>query len=141
MIEQYDNIAAKSGAKIISCCGFDSIPWDLLTLSIFNKMKKSHNQNLKRVDHYDYIRGGMSGGTFTTLQYSMANPPPKSKLGFDPLIKKIGENEKSTHKFRSVIQRFLGYNGVIKSFVGMWGLADGNAGIVKRSNALLNYGE
>lgn len=104
-------------------------------------MKESHNQQLKKVEFFDYIKGAMSGGTFTTLQYSLANPPPKSKLGFDPLIKKIGTNDKSENKFRSVIQRFLGYSKINKTFVGMWGLADGNAGIVKRSNALLNYGD
>jgi hypothetical protein len=32
MIEQYDELAAKTGAKIINCCGLDSIPFDLITL-------------------------------------------------------------------------------------------------------------
>lgn len=31
MIEKYDNLAAKSGARIISCCGFDCIPFDMTT--------------------------------------------------------------------------------------------------------------
>lgn len=31
MIEQYDAQACQTGAKILNMCGFDAIPWDLLT--------------------------------------------------------------------------------------------------------------
>jgi len=30
MIDLYDNIAHKNGSRIVSCCGLDSVPWDLL---------------------------------------------------------------------------------------------------------------
>jgi hypothetical protein len=33
--------------------------------------------------------------------HSLKNPPPKSKLGYDPLIKKIGENEKISKVFKT----------------------------------------
>lgn len=58
-------------------------------------------------------------------------------MGFDPLLKKIGVNEKYNNKFKAIITRFLKYDSNIKKFCGMWTLADGNAGIVKRSNCLL----
>ena len=31
MIDRYDDVACKSGAKIVHCCGHDCVPWDLLT--------------------------------------------------------------------------------------------------------------
>lgn len=34
MIESYDDIANKSGAKLVSFCGNDSLPWDISTFMI-----------------------------------------------------------------------------------------------------------
>jgi hypothetical protein len=36
------------------------------------------------------MNGEFSGGTFKTLIHSISNPPDKSKLGYDPLLKKVG---------------------------------------------------
>jgi len=36
MITKYDDIAKKNGASIISCCGNDCVPWDLLTYTLSN---------------------------------------------------------------------------------------------------------
>lgn len=88
---------------IINSCGCDSIPWDLLTFAMADKMQSKHKQGMQVVAHSDYMNGNMSGGTFTTLQYSLSNPPPKSKLGYDPLIKKIGVDEKVDTKFKPMI--------------------------------------
>lgn len=41
MIEKYDELAKKSGAIIISCCGCDSIPWDIMTYNLNKEIKKS----------------------------------------------------------------------------------------------------
>jgi len=38
MISAYDNIAVETGARLISCCGADSVPWDLTTLKLHQKM-------------------------------------------------------------------------------------------------------
>ena len=43
MIEQYDEQAVASGARIINCCGLDSIPWDLLTLRSNSELLKGFN--------------------------------------------------------------------------------------------------
>jgi short subunit dehydrogenase-like uncharacterized protein len=42
MIEKYDELAIKSGAIIVNCCGLDSIPWDLITWNANNLMIKNH---------------------------------------------------------------------------------------------------
>jgi len=43
MIEQYDELAVQSGSRIINCCGFDCIPWDLLTWNANDLMLKNHS--------------------------------------------------------------------------------------------------
>lgn len=40
MIEKYDDLAYKSGAIIVNCCGCDCIPWDILTYKLCEKFKK-----------------------------------------------------------------------------------------------------
>lgn len=42
MIEKYDALAAKSGAMLISCCGCDSIPWDILTYRLGKELKEKY---------------------------------------------------------------------------------------------------
>lgn len=82
------------------------------------------------------MRGEFSGGTFKTLMNSLRNPPPKSQLGYDPLVKQIGKKEKVNKNFKSFNQKMMGYNSEIKAWTGMWALADGNAAIVRRTQAL-----
>lgn len=39
MIENYDDLAAKSGAKIVNCAALDSLPWDIMTFEAFKYFK------------------------------------------------------------------------------------------------------
>jgi len=40
MIEKYDDIAKKNGVSLISCCGCDSVPWDISTMAATNYLKE-----------------------------------------------------------------------------------------------------
>jgi short subunit dehydrogenase-like uncharacterized protein len=40
MIDEFDEVAVKSGAKIISCCANDCIPWDITTFKLAQELKK-----------------------------------------------------------------------------------------------------
>ncbi|KRX09222.1 hypothetical protein PPERSA_05891 [Pseudocohnilembus persalinus] len=139
MIIRYDSLAVKSGAKLISSCGLDCIPWDIVTQQVSQYLQNKHQDKIKRIEFFDEMQQAFSGGTFATLQTSFLNPAAKTKTDFDPLLKKIGTSEKSEFGLKTRLQNFIGYNSRVKSFVGMWGLAAGNAGIVRRSNALLGY--
>lgn len=102
MIEQYDELAAQSGARVINCCGLDSIPWDIVTLRSGLEMQRVKGEKLKKIQFYDTMRGEFSGGTFKTLMHSFRNPPPKSQLGYDPLVKQIGKKEKIKKTFKAL---------------------------------------
>jgi len=39
MVDKYDDLARETGARIVSCCGFDSIPWDILSFYTVNQYK------------------------------------------------------------------------------------------------------
>ncbi|KRX06986.1 hypothetical protein PPERSA_07149 [Pseudocohnilembus persalinus] len=141
MIAKYDDKAVRSGAKIINCSGADCIPWDILTMKMVEQAKKNFPQEeIKIVQHVDFMNGGVSGGTFTTLQYSLTNPIKTSSLGYDPLQKAIGEDKKIEKKHTSSFP-FIGYEKKIRKFVGKFFNAQVNSAIIKRSNILLNYSD
>lgn len=142
MIEHYDDVAKKSGARIVHHCGHDCIPWDLMALMLAKKLKEK-GEALDRVDMYDDIKGTFSGGTLETAMGLMFGPeskaPKKSELGFDPLVK--DGDKASSHKLvaANVAGVASGQNGypTRTNFF----MASVNANAVKRSNALLKYGE
>ena len=67
-IDANDAVARESGARIVPCCGFDSIPSDLGCLLLQEEGKRRHGRPFTKVDMYvDSMRGGFSGGTAASL--------------------------------------------------------------------------
>jgi hypothetical protein len=60
MIDQHDDTARQSGARIVSFCGHDCVPWDLLVLQCSNHLKKK-GERLESISFYDEINAGPSG--------------------------------------------------------------------------------
>ena len=95
---------------------------------------------LKKVQNFDEIISAASGGTIETLYNSFTLPrKKKSKLGYDPLFKLNGSQERSEYKIKNRLPRFLGYSSLKKCFTLPFAMAMVNVEIVKRSNALLGY--
>jgi short subunit dehydrogenase-like uncharacterized protein len=68
MLDKYEEKAKKSGARILHCCGFDSIPSDV---GVFVAQQKSIVQFGKPSNQIRYrfkrSKGGFSGGTIATM--------------------------------------------------------------------------
>lgn len=140
MIEKYDDRAKETGARIVHFCGHDCVPWDLSVLMLNEKMKEA-GDTLEKVDFYDDINSSPSGGTLETAFGIMFGPSTKKKrFNFDPLIRKNGAAGTSKTSARNV--NTVSFSGVdnfkARSIFVMAGV---NANAVKRSNALLNYGD
>lgn len=75
MAVKYQDMARKTGAKIIPFCGHDSIPWDLLVLRMQQAME---NDKLKSVRFWDETVGGFAGGTLATLVSGMEGKLPSA---------------------------------------------------------------
>lgn len=117
MIDKYDDVAKKTGAKIVHFCGHDCIPWDLCVLKIANEMKKK-GETLSKVNCYDEIIAQASGGTMATAMNALTNRIQyKSSLGFDPLVKSL-TGDKSENIFRVSNCSFLSYSKEYKSWTG-----------------------
>jgi short subunit dehydrogenase-like uncharacterized protein len=68
MVDTYHDAARASGARIVHCCGFDSIPSDLGTHVLQQSFNEHHGQPATRV-RFELVRasGGFSGGTVASL--------------------------------------------------------------------------
>lgn len=67
MIDAHHDTARGSGARIVHCCGFDSIPSDL-GVFMLHEAAQAHGQGLARVDAvFGESSGGFSGGTVASM--------------------------------------------------------------------------
>jgi len=67
MMRLYEHTAKQSGAKIVSFCGHDSIPWDLTVRYLSSKLREECNDSLRQVECLNELVGGISGGTLATV--------------------------------------------------------------------------
>ena len=68
MIQKYNNDAIRSGARIVNCCGFDSIPSDLGVLVLQEYSKNKFDSYFPRIKlGVEKMKGGASGGTLASM--------------------------------------------------------------------------
>ncbi|KDQ20242.1 hypothetical protein BOTBODRAFT_101389 [Botryobasidium botryosum FD-172 SS1] len=76
IIQEYDFLATKTGAVIVPCCGFDSVPGDV-SAYVSVRTLQAHNPALTAGDSttaYN-VKGGVSGGTVSTAITFMESIP------------------------------------------------------------------
>lgn len=138
MIDMHCAAAERTGAKIVSLCGHDCIPWDLSVLALSDHFKKK-GDTLTEVRCYDEIRASASGGTIATIFTALSNRRKyKAALGFDPLLR-LPNGSKSDAKFLPDVQKTMGYSSEHGSWVGFFIMSMVMANCVRRSNVLLGY--
>jgi len=68
MIREHEATAQKTGARIVHCCGFDSIPSDLGSFFLQQAAIRQFGQPCQRVKlRVKSMRGGASGGTVASM--------------------------------------------------------------------------
>ncbi|NBR17015.1 MAG: saccharopine dehydrogenase [Gammaproteobacteria bacterium] len=138
MIERYESTAKASGARIIHCCGFDSIPSDLGVFHLQQEARKRFGRSASRVKmRVRAMRGGFSGGTAASLlnvvKEVRRNPALRKELA-NPYSLCIGINDGADVRQPNVAA--ARYDADFKSWVAPFVMAGINTRIVQRSNAL-----
>ena len=140
MIDRFDSKCKETGARIVSFCGHDCVPWDLSVLASANRLKDRFDTPLKSVQCYDYIKAEASGGTIATiLMIIFGTTKYQSHIKYDPLMH-TAEGDQSKAKTRFDLVKYLSYDKQEKTWTAPFVMAECNACCVKRSNALNNYG-
>ncbi len=143
MQKKYEKQAQESGAMIVHCCGFDSVPSDMGVWFLQREANKEFGKSCDRVEMFvKVLKGWISGGTAA----SMVNVVKAVKQ--EPKLRKVLANPysicPSDHKFTAKQPtKLTGYSKTLNSWWAPFIMAAINTRVVHRTNALLNshYGE
>lgn len=140
MIDDWEETARKSGARIVHCCGFDSIPSDLGTLFTHRQMEALHGGPCDRVKYrVRRMKGTFSGGTVASLLNALEDarrdPQAKRTMGHP-----YGLNPRDDqHGPDGPDQSGVRWDADVESWTAPFVMAVINTRIVRRTNALLGY--
>jgi short subunit dehydrogenase-like uncharacterized protein len=141
MIDLHHARARETGARIVPCCGFDSVPSDLGTLLVQHHAREAHGAACAEVRHYVRVRGGaISGGTAASMVQIMdeaVRDPSVRRLLRDPYA--LDPEHGPNGRRQPDGPRGPMFDPDIKRWVGPFLMAAINVRIVRRTNALLGY--
>ncbi|WP_420607256.1 saccharopine dehydrogenase family protein [Novosphingopyxis sp.] len=141
-IDLHGAAAARSGARIVFSCGFDSIPFDLGVLMLQHDARAAHGAPAPRVKgRVRAMEGGFSGGTAASMKATMAAAAKDPKV-----IKRLTDPFSLTPGFDGPDQPaglLPHIDDALDSWVAPFIMAAINTKNVHRTNQLLGhpYGE
>ena len=137
MLQKYETAARKSGARIVHCCGFDSIPSDLGVHFLQREARVRFGQPCDRVKmRVKAASGGFSGGTVASalnaFKEAAADPKLRKELANPYSLCPKGHGSKT----RQPNVKFAEYDADFQGWVAPFVMAAPNVRIVHRTNAL-----
>ena len=144
MLNKYESTAKDSGARIINCCGFDSIPSDLGVFFLQQHAKATYGQTCSQVrTRVKAMRGGASGGTVASLLNVV------KQAAKDPALRKLLANPyvlcPEGHGFKAYQQNlsYAKFEPETNTWIAPFIMSSINTRVVHRTNGLLNgeYGD
>jgi len=139
MIAKYDQTAKQNKARIVSFCGFDSIPSDVGCYLIARQMRDKHKCSVDRTNGYIIsMKGGVSGGTIASMLNLLEQP------NFAQLRKEMGSPYELIPKehrpsFRQPNPNTVSYEEDIGRYSIPFVMASVNSKTVHRTNFLLDH--
>jgi short subunit dehydrogenase-like uncharacterized protein len=139
-IANFQDRAEASGARIVHCCGFDSIPSDLGTWFVQRAMQEQHGVVAHRVrGRVGRTRGGASGGTVASLlgvlEDAQGDAALRRQLRDKYLLYPAGEAPGPAQRD----QLGASYDPRFERWTCPFVMALINERVVRRSNALLGF--
>ena len=140
MIDAHHEQAREAGVRIVTCCGFDSIPSDLGTLMLQHHALETHGRPCTQVKFFmAKVRGGFSGGTVASmlelLEQASKDRSILKVLGHPYSLNPEGERKGPDGSD----QKWIRYDEDARAWTAPFLMAAINTKIVRRSNALLDY--
>lgn len=137
MLQRYEATAQASGARIVHCCGFDSIPSDLGVHFLQQRARERWGVSCNTVKmRVKTLRGGFSGGTVASLLNVV------KEATRDPALRQLLRDPYSLcppdrrSKARQPNPSFAAEDADFHSWIAPFVMAAINTRIVQRSNAL-----
>ena len=140
MIQLHSAAAQKSGARLVPCSGFDSVPSDLGAYYLQQQSMQQFGQSCKRVKlRVKAMRGAASGGTVAsmleTIRESVGNPALRRLLN-NPYAFFTSD---SSGLPRQPNPQFASYDEDAQKWMAPFVMAAINTKVVHRSNELSDF--
>ena len=137
MVEKYEATAQQSGARIVHCCGFDSVPSDMGVWFVQQQAQQQFGAPCTEVKmRVRSLKGGASGGTVASMinitREAAANPALRKELANPYSLCPPGHGFKARQ--RNV--KFALYDSDFDAWCAPFVMAAINTRVVHRSNAL-----
>jgi short subunit dehydrogenase-like uncharacterized protein len=145
-IDLYHKQAADTGARIVHCCGFDSIPSDMSVYALYRAARDDGAGELLDTDFVmRSLSGGFSGGTIASMmdvmQASSSDPNVRRQLA-DPYTLS-SDRAAETDLGPQPDWPWRRGRQIAPELTGLWTvgflMAPINTRVVRRSNALLDW--
>ena len=137
-IDAANDSAARSGAKIVHACGFDSVPSDLGVQVLAERVLADGEGELAEVTMLVLtLKGGLSGGTIDSMRVGIddvRDDPTLARRLSDPYL--LSPDRANEPDLGRQSNTFLAQRLADGTWVGPFVMASFNAQIVRRSNAL-----
>ena len=133
MIDRYESKAIASGAKIVSFCGFDSVPSDIGTHMLVEYFR-ADGKTTRSVRAFQRAQGGINGGTIASMTNMMASAD--RNVFDDPLLLNPDEHRTSVEALANRDPVAPEFDGDLKRWVAPFFMGPINTRVVRRSHAL-----
>ncbi len=140
MIDTHHARAQETGARIVHCCGFDSIPMDMGVWFLQDTAKRDHGSYCDDIALYvKAIKGTASGGTIASMMNIIEEAKQDrsiARMMADPYaLNPEGEREGPDERD----QQTAVFDDDAECWTGPFVMAGVNTRVVRRSNALAGY--
>ena len=140
MIDQHHERATQTGARIVHCCGFDSVPMDIGVWFLQEEAKQRFGHYCQSITMLvKATKGSASGGTVASL-INLIEESRKDRAIARILVHPYSlnpEGERDGPDTRD--QQSVRYDNDAKSWTAPFVMAAVNTKVVRRSHALLGY--
>ena len=140
MIDAHDETARSSGARIVHCCGFDSIPMDIGAWFLQQEARQRYGEYCESIVLFvRAMKGGASGGTMASMMNVMREARADREVA-RILARPYSLNPQAGHRGPDRgDQRGIRYDTDADSWTAPFVMATVNTRVVRRSHALLGY--
>ncbi|MEM6733799.1 MAG: saccharopine dehydrogenase NADP-binding domain-containing protein, partial [Myxococcota bacterium] len=140
MIDQHHDRARETGARIVTCCGFDSVPMDIGVWFLQQHALATHERPCVAISMLvKAAKGGASGGTAASI-VNLVKEAREDKSVARTLVDPYGlnpEGEREGPDGRD--QQDVRFDQDAQCWTAPFVMAGINTKVVRRSNALLDY--
>jgi short subunit dehydrogenase-like uncharacterized protein len=141
-IDRCHEAAAGSGARIVHCCGFDSVPSDLGVLLLHHAARADGAGDLLDTTLVvRAMRGGLSGGTLASMMGQLEEVRASAeyrRLVSDPYALSPDRAAEPSLGDEHDLDRAR-YDSELRMWTGPWLMAGINTRVVRRSNAVAGW--